>query len=144
MLRLLTQAFLVNTLLCLLTVLSVAQVDRVYRSVRVLSDKEIQIAAFARANTNECKPLPLPQIHVISSPEHGSLTVRSAFVTTKADQKCPGLRIPAQVLLYKSISSYVGNDIVSFTVTFENGVTQIHQISLTVAKEGEATKPEEL
>jgi hypothetical protein len=142
--RFLAQAFVSGALLCLLTVSAVAQADRVYRSVRVLSEKEIQIALFARVNTNECKPLPLPGIQVIAAPEHGSLTVRSAFVTTKADQKCPSLRIPAQLLLYKSMSSYEGNDIVGFAVTFENGVTQAHQISITVMKAGEPTKPEEL
>jgi predicted amino acid racemase len=95
-------------------------------------------------NAKECKPLPLPQIHVIAAPEHGSLTVRTTKVTTNQSQNCPNLRLPARVLLYKSEANYVGSDLVSFTVTFENGEMQGHQISILVAKEGEPSKAEEL
>jgi hypothetical protein len=131
-------------LACLLASPSNAEMDRVYRSVRALSGKEIQVALFGRVNPKECKSLPLPEIHVITSPEHGSLTVRSATLTTNQYPGCPNLKLPAQVLLYKSVPNYVGSDLVSFTVTLENGDMQAHRISITVDKVGEPSKPEEL
>ncbi len=136
--------FLVGALTAFLISPGTAQVDRIYRSVRALTNKELQLALFGRANTKECKPLPVPQIHVITPPEHGSLTVRTTTVTTNQSPNCPNLSLPAQVLLYKSESNYVGSDLVSFTVTFENGQMQGHQISIAVVKEGEPSKAEEL
>ena len=138
------QRFFFAALICLVMVPALAQVDRIYRSVRALSGKEMQLALFGRANTKECKPLPLPEIHVIAAPEHGTLTVRAATVTTNQYRGCPNLKLQVQVLLYKSAPDFVGSDTVSFAVTFENGERQAHQISITVAKEGEASKPEEL
>ena len=131
-------------LICLVSNTSLAQMDRVYRSVRALSDKEIQLALFGRANTRECKSLPLPDIHVIQAPEHGTLTVRVATLATNQYPSCPNLKLQAQVLLYKSASNYIGNDALSFTVRFENGQIQAHQISIIVTNQGEPSKPEEL
>ena len=131
-------------LICVATLPAQAQVDRVYRSARALSGKEMRLALFGRVNAKECKPLPLPEIRVIAAPEHGSLTVRASTVSTNQYQGCPNLTLPAQVLLYKSAPDYVGSDSVGFTVTFENGETQAHRISITIAKDGEASKAEEL
>jgi hypothetical protein len=143
MTRMLTRKALA-ALICLATLPALAQVDRVYRSARALSGKEMSLALFGRVNPKECKPLPLPKIHVIAAPEHGSLTVRESTVSTNQYRGCPNLKLPAQVLLYKSTPDYVGSDTVSFTVTFENGETQAHQISITIAKEGKASKAEDL
>ena len=115
----LVRKILVCSLICLISKTSPAQMDRVYRSVRALSDKEIQLALFGRANTRECKSLPLPDIHVIEAPEHGTLTVRVATLATNQYPSCPNLKLQAQVLLYKSVSNYIGSDAVSFTVRFE-------------------------
>jgi hypothetical protein len=145
MTRMRRQRLLFGALIYLFISPAMAQSDRVYRSVRVPSNKETQIALFARANTKECTPLPLPEIRVIAAPEHGSLVVRSTTLTTNQDQRCPNLKLQAQVLLYRSTSDYVGSDIVSFAVTFEGGKTEAHQISITVVKENKAAlKPEQL
>jgi hypothetical protein len=142
--RAVSQRCFLSALICLVMWPAWAQIDRIYRSVRALSGKEMQLTLFGRANTRECKPLPLPEIHVIAAPEHGSLRVRAATVTTNQYQGCPNLKLKVQVLLYKSAPDYVGSDTVSFAVTFENGERQAHQISIAVAKEGEPSKAEEL
>ncbi len=138
------ERFFFDALVYLVMLPALAQVDRIYRGVRALSGKEMQLALLGRASTRECKPLPLPEIHVIAAPEHGLLTVRAGTVTTNQYQGCPNLKLRVQVLLYRSTPGYVGSDTVSFAVTFENGERQAHQISITVAKEGEASKAEEL
>ncbi len=138
------QRFFFAALVYFVMLPALAQVDRIYRGVRALSGKEMQLALLGRASTRECKPLPLPEIHVIAAPEHGLLTVRAGTVTTNQYQGCPNLKLRVQVLLYRSTPGYVGSDTVSFAVTFENGERQAHQISITVAKEGEASKAEEL
>jgi len=86
-----SQRFFFAALIYLVILPALAQVDRVYRGVPALSGKEMQLALFGRANTRECKPLPLPEIHVIAAPEHGSLTVRVGTVTTNQYQGCPNL-----------------------------------------------------
>jgi hypothetical protein len=121
-----------------------AQQERVYQSARAASGKEARIALFGRANAKECKTLLVPEIRVVDPPKHGVLVIRTATVTTNRYQSCGALRIPAQVLFYRSRTGYVGPDSISFIVTFENGMSQEHSIAITVVKDGEATEPQEL
>jgi hypothetical protein len=121
-----------------------AQDERVYQSVRALSGKEMRVALFGRANSRDCKALPIPDVRVVDPPKNGLLTVRTLTLTTNRYPNCANLQIPAQVLFYQSRSNYVGSDSISFTVTFENGLTQAHSIAITVSKEGEPTKPQDL
>jgi hypothetical protein len=123
---------------------AVAQQERVYQSARTASGKEARIALFGRANAKECKALPIPEIRIVDSPKHGILVVRTATITTNRYQSCGALKVPAQVLFYKSRTDYVGPDSISFVVTFENGMRQEHSIAITVVKDGEPTEPQEL
>jgi len=135
---------LVSALICLINLPAVAQNERVYQSARALSGKEVRVALFGRANPKECKALPIPEVRVVDPPKNGALIVRTTTVTTNRYPGCANLKLPAQVLFYLSKADYVGPDSISFTVTFENGVTQAHSIAITVAKDGEPTKLQEL
>jgi hypothetical protein len=111
-----------------------AQEERVYESAQAVAGKSVQIGVFGRANGNECKSGPLPEIHVLHPPEHGTLTVKRGTVKTDRFANCPGLQVNAQVLFYQSRGDYVGVDSVAFVVSFENGETQAREISITVSK----------
>jgi hypothetical protein len=132
------------TLVCLLHGPAGAQEERVYQSARAISGKEVRVAMFGRANGNECKALPIPEVRVNDPPKNGALVIRAATIVTSRYPNCPNLKVPAQVLFYQGRSDYVGPDSIGFTVTFENGRTQIHTLSITVAKDGPPTTPEAL
>lgn len=132
------------TLICLIDVPAVGQEERVYQSARAISGKEVRVALFGRADGKECKALPLPEIRVVDPPKNGVLIIRTATLTTNRYPSCPNLKVPAQVLFYQSRSDYVGPDSISFTVTFENGLTQAHSLVIAVAKDGSPSSAQDL
>jgi hypothetical protein len=144
MIRIPMPCALALALTCAINVLALAQDERVYRSARAISGKEVRVALFGRANPKECKALPVPEIRVVDPPKNGTLTIRTMTVTTNRYPACANLKLPAQVMFYRSDADYVGPDSISFTVTFDNGLMQAHSIVITVAKEGEPTKLQDL
>ena len=80
---------------------------RNYTSVDATSDKPVQLGYHASAHKN-CTPAPLPTIRVIEAPKSGMLTVRRAVLTTERVAGCPGLKTPAQVVLYLARPGYAG------------------------------------
>jgi hypothetical protein len=121
-----------------------AQEERVYQSARALSGKEVRLALFGRVDAKECKPLQLPDIQVIAPPKSGALTIRVVTITTTRYPNCPNLKLPAQVIFYRSAPDYIGSDSISFTVTFENGQKQAHSFAITVTKEGQPSTAQDL
>ncbi len=132
------------SVVCLINVAAFGQEERVYQSARAIAGKEVRVALFGRANGKECKALPLPEIRVVDPPKNGALIIRTTTVTTNRYPNCASLKVPAQVLFYQSRSDYVGPDSISFTVTFENGVTQAHSLAITVAKDGQPSSVQDL
>jgi hypothetical protein len=91
-----------------------------YSSVEATADKPVQLSYHASAHKN-CTPAALPTIRVIEAPRSGTLTVRSAVLTTDKVTGCPGLKTSAQVLFYLAHTGYAGPDRVKYEVTSENG-----------------------
>ena len=105
--------------------------DANYTSVEATSDKPVQLGYHASAHKN-CTPAPLPTIRVIEAPKSGTLTVRSAVLTTDKVAGCPGLKTPAQVVFYLARAGYAGPDHVKYEVTSENGEVATNDVTITV------------
>jgi hypothetical protein len=102
-----------------------------YTSVETTSDKPVQLSYHATARKN-CTPAPLPTVRVIEPPKSGMLTVRRAVLTTDKVAGCPQVKVPAQVVFYRSRPGYAGLDHVSYEVTSENGEDAIYDVAITV------------
>ena len=105
--------------------------DTNYTSVDATSGKPVQLGYHASAHKN-CTPGALPTIRVIEAPKSGMLTVRRAVLTTERVAGCPGLKTPAQVVLYLARPDYAGPDHVKYEVTSENGEVATNDVTITV------------
>ena len=109
---------------------SLAQ-DANYTSADATPDKPVELSYHASAHKN-CAPARLPTIRVIEAPKAGTLTVRKAVLTTNNVTGCPGLKTPAQVVLYLAHAGYAGPDHVKYEVTSENGEVATNDVTITV------------
>ena len=109
---------------------SLAQ-DANYTSTDATPDKPVQLSYHAFAHKN-CTPARLPTIRVIEAPKVGTLTVRKTVLTTDKVAGCPGLKTPAQVVLYVARTGYAGPDHVKYEVTSENGEIATYDVTITV------------
>ena len=91
----------------------------------------MQLGYHASAHKN-CTPGSLPTIRVIEAPKSGMLTVRRAVLTTDKIAGCPGLKTPAQVVLYLARAGYAGPDHVKYEVTSENGEVATNDVTIAV------------
>jgi hypothetical protein len=105
--------------------------DANYTSFDATSDKPVQLGYYASAH-KDCTPARLPTIRVIEAPKSGVLTVRKAVLTTDNIAGCPGLKTPAQVVLYLAHAGYAGPDHVKYEVTSENGEVATNDVTITV------------
>jgi hypothetical protein len=110
---------------------SLAQ-DANYTGVEAAPGKPVQLSYHASAHKSNCSPAALPTIRVIEAPKSGTLTVRSAMLTTNKIEGCPGLKTPAQVVIYTARTGYTGPDHVKYEVTNESGGVATKDVSITV------------
>lgn len=134
-------SILLAALICLIGSSVWAQNERVYQSAQAVSGKEVRIGLFARANVKECKPLLSPNVRVVAPPGHGSLIIRTMTLITDRYPDCPHLKVPAQVLFYRSLTNYVGSDAVSVVVTSEDGRSSEVSIAIAVGKGAQGSPP---
>jgi hypothetical protein len=106
--------------------------DANYSRVEATSEKPVQLSYHASANKKNCSPASLPNIRVIEAPKSGTLTVRRGVLTTDNVAGCPGLKIPAQAVLYLAQPGYAGPDQVKYEVTSESGAVATYEIAITV------------
>jgi hypothetical protein len=112
-----------------------------YTSVDAIAGKPVQLSYHASANKN-CVAGPPPTIRVTQPPKVGVLMVRKATLTTNKIAGCPGLKAPAEVVLYQAREGYSGPDHVAYEVTDTNGKVSVVDIAITV-NGGPAPKPSE-
>jgi hypothetical protein len=103
-----------------------------YTSVEAITAKPAQLSYHASAQRSSCTPAPLPVVRVVQPPTSGVLTVRRAILTTDKIAGCPQLKVPAQVVFYKSHDGYVGSDHVSYQVTDAKGESGTYDVTINV------------
>jgi len=112
-----------------------------YTSVEAIAGKPVQLSYHASAHKN-CTAGPPPTIRVTQPPRDGVLMVRKATLTTNKIASCPGLKTPAEVVVYQAREGYSGSDHVGYEVTDTNGKVSVVDVAITV-KAGPAPKPDE-
>jgi hypothetical protein len=103
-----------------------------YTSVEAITAKPAQLSYHASAQRSSCTPAQLPVVRVVQPPTSGVLTVRRAILTTDKVAGCPQLKVPAQVVFYKSHDGYVGSDHVSYQVTDAKGESGTYDVTINV------------
>ena len=139
MMRLSRACLLASAAIGLLTAPALAQIAN-YTSVEAIGDKPVQVSYHASAHRN-CTPGALPTFRVMEPPKSGMLTVRKAILTTDKVVGCGPMKTPAQVVFYQARAGYEGPDKVKYEVTNENGEVADYDVTITVKKPPDASKP---
>ena len=83
-----------------------------------------------------CAPKSFPQISVVQSPAHGSLSMQSDAFTIRrsvsGEARCIGRPGNGQAVYYTSQPGFHGMDHAALTVTFPDGVTENKDVTISV------------
>ena len=110
-----------------------------YSSIQAFAGTALRIGYHASANKN-CTPAALPAVRMLQPPKFGTVTVRSAILTTNKIAGCPNLKTPAQTLFYQSRPNYNGPDHVAYEVKLPSGEVATYDITIEV-KPGQLAPP---
>ena len=116
--------------------------EKAVRSVDAVAGKSTRLTVHGDV-TKDCKPGPLPEIRITTSPKHGSLTVRQGKSKAGSLKRCPSLEVPVQGVFYQANAGYAGSDEVAYTVVRAGQATQSVTVKITVgaqAKPGAESK----
>lgn len=83
-----------------------------------------------------CTSGPLPSIQLTSPPEHGKVTVKRGKVTATNYKQCLALEVPAFIAFYRSRSDFAGVDVITLSMKYPGGKTEVQRISVTVGTGG--------
>lgn len=103
-----------------------------YSSHRAAQGTAIRLNVHASGNKVTCKPAPPPVIKVIEPPKFGTFTVRRGQLNTDKLGQCPRVKLPAQVVFYKSRVNFVGKDRLVYGTTSANGQREVFDITIEV------------
>jgi len=102
-----------------------------YSSFETEPGKPVQLGYYAQAH-NDCSPSKLPIVRIIEPPLSGTLTVRPGELKTDRVANCPGLRVPAQIVLYQARDKATGSDHVMYGVTYPDGEIALYDIAVHI------------
>jgi hypothetical protein len=95
----------------------------------VLSGKQERVAHHFLAQ-KDCTARPRPDVRLLESAKHGTVTLRPATVKTNSIAGCPGLEAPAVLVLYQSRQGYEGSDSIRYEIRSDAG--QSHTVSVRI------------
>jgi hypothetical protein len=112
-----------------------AQVQNVNRIVNGQPDSDIRVGVFVNIKP-DCTSGPLPAIQLTSPPEHGKVTVKQGKVTATNYKQCLAVEVPAFIAFYRSRSDFAGVDVMTLSIKYPGGKTEVQRISVTVGTGG--------
>jgi hypothetical protein len=107
------------------------------RTVKGPSNKEFRVGVYVNLKP-DCTSGPLPSIRLISSPEHGKVTVKQATVNATNYRQCLAVQVPGFVAFYQSTQNFSGTDSISLEVKTPGGRSVIQKITVLVGGAGQA------
>ena len=108
-----------------------AQLQTVNRTVNGQRDTDIRVGVYVNVKP-DCTSGPLPSIQLTSPPEHGKVTVKKGKVTATNYKQCLALEVPAFIAFYRSRSDFAGVDVMTLSIKYPDGKTEVQRISVTV------------
>src|SRR6516225_5227143 len=121
----------VGMLVCALSGSAFAQVQPVNRTINGQPDSDIRVGVFVNIKP-DCTSGPLPSIQLTLPPEHGKVTVKQGKVTATNYKQCLALEVPAFIAFYRSRSDFAGVDVMTLSIKYASGKTEVQRISVTV------------
>ena len=112
-----------------------AQLQTVNRTVNGQRDTDIRVGVYVNVKP-DCTSGPLPSIQLTSPPEHGKVTVKKGKVTATNYKQCLALEVPAFIAFYRSRSDFAGVDVMTLSIKYASGKTEVQRISVTVGTGG--------
>ena len=82
------------------------------------SGEEVRVGWIGSVGDN-CKPNPAPEVKPSSVAGHGQIKLTRGEVQTNSIPQCPGVKIPAIVVFYRSSQAFEGED--RFVLSVKNG-----------------------
>jgi hypothetical protein len=117
--------------LCAPALVAHAQPMRIDRQIRTSPGHEVRIAVYMSIRP-DCTSGPLPGIRLLSTPAHGSVTVkRGSFKATNFKQ-CLATEVPVFVAFYRPAPNFVGTDQFELEASFADGRQQIENVRVSV------------
>ena len=105
--------------------------DKIYRSADAVAGKTMRLSVHGNVS-KDCKPGPLPEIKVLTSPKHGTLAVKRGKVDAGQLKRCPALEVPVESVFYQANANYTGEDEVAYEVKRSDGPAQSMTVKITV------------
>jgi len=105
--------------------------DKIYRSADAVAGKAMRLSVHGNVS-KDCKPGPLPEIRVLTSPKHGTLAVKRGKVDAGQLKRCPTLEVPVEGVFYQANANYTGEDEVAYEVKRSDGPAQSMTVKITV------------
>ncbi|EJW09430.1 hypothetical protein A33M_1349 [Rhodovulum sp. PH10] len=112
-----------------------------YSTREAVQDTSVRINVHASGNKASCSPAALPTITVLTPPKSGTLTVRRGELTTNKIAGCPRLKLPAQVIFYRSRADFVGTDRVVYGMAPANGKPEVFDVTIEVKERAREPGP---
>jgi hypothetical protein len=114
---------------------ALAQVQTVSRTANGQPDSDIRVGVYVNIKP-DCTSGPLPAIQLTSPPEHGKVTVKQGKVTATNYKQCLAVEVPAFIAFYRSRSDFAGVDVMTLSIKYPGGKTEVQRISVTVGTGG--------
>jgi hypothetical protein len=132
--------FVISVVLAGATISSVLAQSMEYTSVETTVGAIARLGFYASIK-RDCSPGPLPTITVRKPPKHGSLVVRTGAVATNRVAACPGVKVPALIVFYRSQADYVGTDDVVYDVKESEGRDKAFSVIISVKRAAQPNAP---
>jgi hypothetical protein len=97
----------------------------------VLTGKQERVAHHFLAR-KDCTAAPRPDVNLLETAKHGTVTLRPATVKTNSIAGCPTLEVPAVLVLYQSRQGYEGGDSIRYELKSATGQSQTVAVSIDV------------
>jgi len=108
-----------------------AQVQTVERAAKAQSGKDARVGAYLNIQP-DCTSGALPAIRLVNAPTHGKVIVKKAKANATNYKQCLALEVPAYVAIYRSAPDFTGTDTFTVEVKYQEGRTEIQNITVTV------------
>jgi hypothetical protein len=119
---------------------ALAAQDATYRTITVPSGRAVRLSAHFNLQ-KDCSPGPAPEVRVITAPQHGVVSVRTAKVRARRVRNCENVEAPVRLVFYRSNPAYTGEDQVTYEMKKADGSTEVQSVTIKVTPASAAPSP---
>jgi hypothetical protein len=126
-----------TTIVLLATLCTAMAQGTVEREVKGQSGQDIRVGVYANIQP-DCSAGPLPTIRLVTSPQHGKITIKKGRLNATNVKHCLALEVPAYVAIYRSPADFEGTDAAVIEIKSAQGNIQVQRLTIQVSKKSSA------